>query len=436
VSANEALAGIAVRQARVPGVAILHPARRVVQYLTLLALILVPTTGLFRIDIAAGSAMMLDRQVWFSDIFIVLGLWVLIASLLILTYAWVGSVFCGWVCPQNSASEFANMLTARLLGRSADMTGVSGERMQISARKRSMLNYLLLGIGLLLPAMVFALIPLLYFNAPSVIWSYMTFAEGVRGGSLYWIYILFVALFLLDIAAVRHLLCRYMCIYRVWQQSFRSAETLRIDYDAQRADHCATCHYCVDACIADIDPRKTDQFDGCVNCGECVVACDTLHQKSKKLEGPGLLRFVSGSGHATTGRSGRIGSYLLRAKTPLLAAVAGAMLLITGIIGYQANEFSVYHDAEDKDGRVLAYRISLAHKLFHPADVSLRIEGLHAEMYQLEKTTLHFDTAGRQDLSLHIDKALPKGLHQLRILASSSDGWSGVFNVTHFAPGS
>ncbi|MDX8402256.1 MAG: 4Fe-4S binding protein, partial [Mariprofundaceae bacterium] len=119
MSANEALKQIPVTVERVPGADKLHAWRRASQYLTLLILILIPVSGLFRIDPVAGAFVLLDRQVWFSDIMIVMGFWIFVASLLVMMYSLVGAVFRGWMLPQNTVSEGANELTRRLLGRRA-----------------------------------------------------------------------------------------------------------------------------------------------------------------------------------------------------------------------------------------------------------------------------------------------------------------------------
>jgi len=205
--ANEALEQIPIQVDSAPANKHLHQWRRLSQYLTLLLFIVIPVSGLFRIDPVAGAFVLLDRQVWFSDIFIVMGFWIFIASLLVMMYSLVGAVFCGWMCPQNTVSEWANELTRRLLGRRAKVMDVSGERMQVAERRRSLLNKGILGIALLLASMFYALIPLLYFYPPQAIWSFMTFQEDVRlAGSLHWIYFVCVAVMLLDIAVIRHLM--------------------------------------------------------------------------------------------------------------------------------------------------------------------------------------------------------------------------------------
>ncbi len=431
-AATEALKKIPVVQQHVAGAKTLHPSRLLLQYLTLLILILIPLTGLFRIDLESANFIMLGRQVWFSDFLIIFGLWLFIASLLVMTYAAVGSAFCGWMCPQNTASEFADRLTLKLLGRKADMLDISGQKMQVALRKKSWLNYSLLSIGLLLPAMLYALIPLLYFAPPSVIWSYMTLSEqALQHGSLYWIFLILTGLFLYDIAAVKHLWCKYMCFYRVWQESFKSKHSLRIRYDDQRSDHCTKCNFCVDACVLDLDPRTTGQIDNCINCGACVTACDQLNSKRKKGAESGLLSFTIGDKINASKSRNSVAEFLQRTKKSLLATLAGALLLGIGLTSYQSEEFSVTAMAENSAGAVLDYRINIAHKLYSPTNVTLKVKGLN-ELFLLEKESIHFETSGRMDVVLHVSDELPAGLHRFTVLASADNGWSDTFHVTHF----
>ena len=84
-----------------------HWKRRAVQIATIILIVLIPATGLFRIDLATASFMVIDRQLWWSNIFFVFGLGIMIATVPIITYMTVGTVWCGWACPQNTVSEWA-----------------------------------------------------------------------------------------------------------------------------------------------------------------------------------------------------------------------------------------------------------------------------------------------------------------------------------------
>ncbi|HXH71365.1 MAG TPA: 4Fe-4S binding protein [Mariprofundaceae bacterium] len=435
MAANEALKQIPVAVEHVPGAQKLHPLRRASQYLTLLILVLIPTTGLFRIDPVDGAFVLLDHQVWFSDIFLVLGFWIFVASLLVMMYSLVGAVFCGWMCPQNTVSEWANDLTRKLLGRRAKMMDMSGKKMQVAARRGSMLNYVILGAAILAASMFYALIPLLYFYPPDVIWSFLTFHEDARlAASLHWIYFVCVAVMVLDIAVIRHLMCKYMCIYRVWQHSFKTRDTLHVAYDTSRTDHCVTCRYCVDACFLDIDPRQTEVFDSCVNCGECISACDELHAKSKKLSGPGLLRFVIGDEQKGAYR-GAIGSFFSRAKAATMFTLLGASLFVAGLMSYAPAWFTVYRGESWQGDQVLEYRVNIANKVYRPVDMHIKVEGLAADAYTLAASKVHFDSVGRKDIVLRLSPSLPKGIYRFKVRVDSASGWSDEFEVHHFAPG-
>jgi ferredoxin len=64
-----------------------------------------------------------------------------------------------------------------------------------------------------------------------------------------------------------------------------------VSYDASRSAACEKCNYCATTCITDIQPTAIKITDTCVDCGECVDACDQLHAKSGTK---GLLSFKVG----------------------------------------------------------------------------------------------------------------------------------------------
>ncbi|MDX8390948.1 MAG: 4Fe-4S binding protein [Mariprofundaceae bacterium] len=432
MSANDALSKIPVIEAHAPGAKTLHPMRRFVQIATLLLLVLIPASGLFRLDMAAGAIVMLDWQIWFSDIFIIMGFWIFIASLLIMMYSLVGAVFCGWVCPQNTVSEWANKMTERLLGRRALMMDVSGHRMQVAVRRKSLLNYLVLGLLLFAASLFYALIPMFYFYPPQIIWSFVSFQYNPElAGGLHWIYMVCVFILFTDITVIRHLLCKYMCIYRVWQHSFKTRDTLHVSYDASRADDCASCHYCVDSCFLDIDPRQPEVFDSCVNCGACVVACDELHSKSKKIDGPGLLHLTLGDEWKGKYR-GALGSFLNRARVATMATISGALMFTFGVMNYEPAAFSVYRADTEQGDQILDYRINLAYKINHPEHMQIRIEGLEQDDFSIDSNDVHFSGFGRQDVMLHMRDGLDQGLHRFRVVVTADDGWTKDFQVIHF----
>ena len=432
MNAQQKLNQIPIQVEHVPGAQSVRQWRRLSQYFIIFVLIVIPVSGLFHIDVSAGAFHMLDYQIWFADMSIIMGFWIMVATLLVVTYSWAGSVFCGWVCPQNTLSEWANMMTSKLLGRRALMMDITGEKMKVAVRKDKWLNKLVLGLSFLLVSMLLAIIPLLYFFSPDVIWSFIILQPVAEAKSLLWIYTVCTLVVLVNVAVMRHLVCKYMCVYRIWQHSFKTRETLHIAYDESRSDHCVNCTYCEDSCFLDIDPRQTVVFDSCINCGDCVAACDTLHSKSKKMQGPGLLNFSFGQ--SKPGRNG-LTSLLSRTRAATVGAMVGALWFAVGIAGYQpyvllADKAELLQGMTAND-----YRINVSNKRYLTASMKLNIEGLDASEYSLESNDVSWETAGRKDVMMHISPDLKQGLHRFTVHAKSDDGWQDDFTVYHYAQG-
>ena len=401
--------------------------------LVLAALVLIPLTGVFRIDLSSGFVIF-NKQIWFSDFFIVFGFWLAAACSLIILYSTMGTVFCGWACPQNTASTWANQLTSRLLGKRALLNwGDDTKQVKLSSGKNHWQNWLGLGLRLTAIAMLLAMIPMLYFLPPGAVWSFVTLQPDERfTASLYWIYAVFAFLTLTNIALVRHYVCRYMCIYRMWQFLFKTRDTLHIEYDAARGDACAKCNYCVTSCPVEIDPRNTAPFDSCANCGECISACDSLYEKHGKK---GLLQYKFGPRQQQTKASSlerkNLTGVLQRASWVLPVFLLGVGLLSWGIANYQAYHLSVYRAEVDQGTQMHDYRINVANKTYSPANVKVRIEGLPADAYRLASDHVAFTTAGRKDVNLRISDKLPQGFYTISILAESADGWHSRFQIQH-----
>ncbi|WP_283744887.1 4Fe-4S binding protein [Sideroxydans sp. CL21] len=255
-----------------------HWKRRGTQFGMLLLIILIPIFGLFRIDLATASFFIRDLQVDWTNYPFLIGLVTVVCTAIILTYMTVGSVFCGWACPQNLFSEMADGLTHKLLGKRADVR-IDGPGMIVAASKNKVINWLILGSSFLVASAVLAYFLLMFFYTRSDMWDFLTGESNRRSGMtvMYWITTFFI---FIDIATVRYLYCDYPCLYRVWLRFFRSPDALHISYDASRSSACEKCNYCATTCITDIQPTNIRITDTCVDCGECIDACDRLHAKS------------------------------------------------------------------------------------------------------------------------------------------------------------
>ncbi|HEY5993262.1 MAG TPA: 4Fe-4S dicluster domain-containing protein [Gallionellaceae bacterium] len=409
-----------------------HWKRRAVQALAIALAVLVPASGLLRIDPEAGAFVVIDRQVWFSDFFLMFGLWITLASGLVLLYSSAGTVFCGWACPQNTLAEWANNLTRKLLGKRAELS-MSGDAPRVAAAKNKILNWMLLGLAILAAAMFFGLIPLFWFYPPAMVWHFMTLQHDQNlARSLYWIYTVCVLILFVDIAVIRHFWCRFACIYKVWQHSFKTKQTLHVTYDASRADECAKCNYCVTTCFISLDPRKTDIYDSCINCGECIDACNRLHEKQGA---GGLLRFEMGerTGRGAGGLRNATVSLLARAKWATAFTAFGLALFAWGLWSYDPYHIAVDHADVQQSGIIQDYRIAVTSKLYRPSELNVQVQGLPAGSYRLSAENIKLGSAGRGSITLAVDKKLKRGVYGVVITVSALDGWTGRFRIQHFS---
>ena len=405
--------------------------RRAVQITILILLVLIPVSGLFRIDPENGALVVLGWQIWFADFFLISGLWITILSGLVALYSVAGTVICGWACPQNTSAEWANYMTRKLLGKRTEVS-LDGKSAKIAAAKNKAVNWILLGFSFLGAAMFFALLPLLYFYPPDVVWSFIAFKNDPRlAGSLHWIYFVWVLIILLDIAVLRHFWCRFACVYKIWQHSFKTEQTLHVLYDASRESECEKCNYCVTTCFIELDPRKTEMYDSCINCGDCIDACNNLQAKKGKT---GLLRFEIGQREKRKLRQFRDNSMSLMSRMRWTApfALLGVTLLTWGIWTYQPYHLSVGYLQTEHNQSAREYRIEVTSKRYRPTELSVSVEGIPQEAFSLSSDKVSLQTVGRSSVYISMTTKLKRGLYPFVVVVRSKDGWTGRFNMQHF----
>ncbi|MBU6468737.1 MAG: 4Fe-4S binding protein [Betaproteobacteria bacterium] len=411
-----------------------HLRRRAAQALSVLLVVLIPALGIFRIDPIAGAMVVLGRQIWFSDFFLVAGLWILVVCMLVMLYSIAGTVFCGWVCPQNIMAEWANFMTHKLLGKRAEVS-LEGDAPLVAPNKNKALNWTLLGLSFLLAAMFFALIPLFYFYPPQVVWDFLAWQSNPKlARSLHWIYAVVVIIIFIDIAIIRHFWCRFACVYRVWQHSFKTRETLHIKYDDSRASECLKCNYCVTACFIDLDPKKTDIYDSCINCGECIDACNKLHAKKNE---PGLLTFEMGERKEKKESRIQFKNAAIaldtRTRWVLVIALMGLSFFVWGLISWEPYHLAVYKAEGLKNATSRDYQISVANKQYKEGLVTLSVEGVTPDQYHLDETQVLVPASARHSLILSLSPKITHGIHRVIVVAKSTQGWEERFPIQYFS---
>ena len=305
-----------------------HNKRRLVQIATLLLIALIPALGLFRIDLSNASFAILDSHIWWSNFPFIFGLALIFATLPLIIYMTIGTVWCGWACPQNLLSEWANNLTYKLLGKLASVE--VGGNLKVAASKNKAINWAVLVLAFLGASMILALIPFLFFFSLTEVLSFFSLAPGTTlSAFMQRLYYFAVFLIFIDIAVVRYFLCDYGCLYRIGQKMFKNQDALRVTYDASRSADCNKCNYCATPCMTGIEPTHINTYDTCINCGECIDACNRLHDKTNTS---GLLAFKLGEGDSNATWGEKLGSVFARFNWLIGGAfMLGAAMMIWGV---------------------------------------------------------------------------------------------------------
>jgi polyferredoxin len=326
-----------------------HGIRRAVQLATLLLIALIPAVGLFRIDLTTATFSVLGHEIWWSNFAFTFGLGVMLATAPIITYMTIGTVWCGWACPQNLLSEWANNMTHRFLGKRASVD--VDESLQVAAAKNKPLNWILLGLIFLGASLLLGIIPFLFFYPFAEAWGFISHTSRDSIATfMQRLYYFSVFLIFVDIAVVRHFFCEYACVYRIGQRIFRAQDALHITYDASRSADCAKCNYCATECVTGIQPTNIKNFDSCINCGECIDACNRLHAKIGTI---GLLSFELGKAKGTPTLRDQLRDVLSRFNWLVGAFfLLGCVMMGWGIATSQVEKPHVMTPAEQQSHQV------------------------------------------------------------------------------------
>ncbi len=257
-----------------------HPRRRALQVLCGILLVMLPLTNGLRLDVRAHVFYFAWHKMAAHDLMLLfwvamLGVWALVTISFL-----YGRLWCGWVCPQTLASDFADSLKARL---DKTLRARRGRGRFLLARGvwSVILIAMALGTGLvtamywLAPRTVTQafLHPMTDISAASVIYG----LAGVVAANMLW---------------VRRKFCANACPYGAMLGLLADKNTLVVRYLDERTDDCIQCGRCETVCPMGIDIKQGAGQIECIGCGECADACtDVLGRRGVA----GLIEFRYGT---------------------------------------------------------------------------------------------------------------------------------------------
>lgn len=350
------------------------------------------------LDFARGRLYAFFVEIWPQDLYLVTGLLVLASTILILTNALAGRLWCGFACPQTVWTDLFLLVERLIEGdrrqrlKNLDAPLTAKRAAQIAAKHSAWLLISLATGGTLI----------FYFtDAPELLRS---FARGdVSANALTWIVVFAGTTYGLA-GFARDQVCTFMCPWPRLQGAIWDPEAFTVNYRDYRGEQrtsakkaaelrllgepagdCVDCGQCVVVCPIGIDIREGPNF-ACINCGLCVDACDGVMSKLGRPHG--LIDYESWNNIERGQRGEAPVSRLVRPKTIGLTA---ACLALAGTIGVAFAiktdaTLSVEHDRDPvavrlSDGSVRnAYTVKLLNKSSAPHAYTLSIGGVDAKM--------------------------------------------------------
>lgn len=178
------------------------------------------------------------------------------AGLILLLYAVLGRVFCGWVCPMNLVTDLANWLRTKL--RLNDLFRLSrGTR------------YWVAGLALVLSAAM-GVAAFEWVSPISMLHREIIYGVGMGLAAA-------LGIFIFDLLILKHGWCGHLCPLGAFYGLLGRRALLRVRFDDASCSHCGECaRVCPEPQVLNLKEaaeRGLVDHGACTNCGRCVPIC-------------------------------------------------------------------------------------------------------------------------------------------------------------------
>jgi cytochrome c oxidase accessory protein FixG len=333
-------------------------------------------------------------ELWPQEVYFFTGLLIIAAMTLFLMNAVGGRIWCGYLCPQTVWTDLFYAVERFIEGdrrermKKADGRLTARHAGEIAAKH---------GIWLLIAWWTGGAWVLYFADAPTLVKQLATFQAPAA--AYVWIAILTFTTYVLA-GHMREQVCVYMCPWPRIQAALTDEWALDVTYRYDRgeprtsikkaeelrahghaAGDCIDCHQCVAVCPTGIDIRDGAQL-GCIMCGLCIDACDTVMKKVDRATD--LIAYDTDINIARRAE-GKAPIYrIIRPRTVIYAGIivlVGAVMLYA-LLTRSHLDISVRHDRNPlfvtlSDGSIRnAHTVHLLNKRQDVSTVALDVEGL------------------------------------------------------------
>ncbi|MDZ7291553.1 MAG: 4Fe-4S binding protein [candidate division KSB1 bacterium] len=267
----------------------LNRLRQVVQILSIIFFIAVPILNGFGIHAILGTLYSLsiggldiaDPLMVLQTILLTKAIYLplLLAALLPIVLALVfGKVFCSWMCPQNTISEWIDAAEKKIFPKRWRRV----HHFKRGKNPRAVWYWLILSLFIVLVP-IFGLPLLSYLSAPGIITS--AISQGLLGMGVGLEIAIVLSILVIEAILLRRWWCKYACPVGAFLALFRARKTLRLFYEHQACDCKPGTAPCYSVCPLHLAPKETATvYPYCFNCGVCVAFCENTGSRALSLQ--------------------------------------------------------------------------------------------------------------------------------------------------------
>ena len=353
------------------------------------------------VDLAHRRFYFFFIEIWPQELYYVAGLLIMAALILFLMNAVAGRIWCGYLCPQTVWTDLFYAVE-RLV------EGDARRQHQRQAEGWTFNNILHTGykhaLWLIIAWWTGGAWVLYFADAPTLVRELATFQAPMVAWTA--IAILTVLTYLLA-GFMREQVCIYMCPWPRIQAALTDEDALNVTYrydrgeprmslktglvarsHGQAAGDCIDCNQCVAVCPTGVDIRHGSQL-GCVQCGLCIDACDSVMNKIHRPHG---LIAYDNENNIKRRLAGKPAIYrIIRPRTILYAVVIVAIgsVMLAKLVTRPTDGITIAHDRNplyvmNADGSVRnAYTVQIVNEQDRARQLNFTVQGLKGAQVQV-----------------------------------------------------
>ena len=190
-----------------------------------------------------------------------------------------GKVFCSWMCPFNTLSEYWQKLTSKFFRKRYRKI-----KLQVKDENPNPVIFWSILISFFVVSIILDFPLITFLSAPGIISSEISHFIMGMGLGLELLFVLLI-IFLEGIIFKRYW-CKYVCPVGGVLSIFRFRKTLQLHYNPEVCSCATNSEPCSLSCPLDLSPKSKNLYPYCFNCGECIKICEKT--------GSGALSFSFG----------------------------------------------------------------------------------------------------------------------------------------------